>query len=53
MNMTAPLAGALERVRPELAGNERGLQGLDREARRQLARWGHERHELTLKRLDR
>jgi len=49
VSMTAPLAGALERVRPKLAGNERGLQGLDRE----LARWGHERHELTLKRVDR
>ena len=47
------LAGEIERLQPELAGDERGLQGLAGEARSQLARWGHEEHVLTLERVDR
>lgn len=53
MSTTEQLAAAPERARPELSEDGRELQGCAREARRQLARWGHEEHELTLERVDR
>jgi hypothetical protein len=47
------LAQALARARPELAGDAAGLQGLAREAARELRRWGHDEHELQLERISR
>ena len=46
-------AGALERALPELSGDGSELQRWARAAQRELNRWGHEAHELTLERVDR
>ncbi|MDE2968458.1 MAG: hypothetical protein OXS30_13350 [Chloroflexota bacterium] len=47
------LAGALEREQPQLSAAEGRAQGLAREAQRELSRWGHDAHELTLERVQR
>lgn len=47
------LAAALEREQPQLSEAEGRAQGLAREAQRELSRWGHDGHELTLERVQR
>lgn len=53
MSASEQLAGALERVLPELSGNESELQRWAHAAERELNRWGHEAHEVTLERAGR
>ncbi len=53
MNTIEQLASDLQQFRQELSGEEIELRGLAREAQRQLRRWGHEGHELTLERVAR
>ena len=53
MSTTEQLAGALERILPELSGNGAALLRWARAVQRELNRWGHEAHELSLERADR
>jgi len=48
---TEQLAEALQRARPDLAGAEGGARGWAREAERELRRWGHDGHVVTLERV--
>ncbi|MXY71482.1 MAG: hypothetical protein F4Y97_00420 [Dehalococcoidia bacterium] len=47
------LAGALDRAQPQLSEAEGRARWLARVAQRELDRWGHEAHELTLEQVDR
>lgn len=53
MTTTEQLASALERAWPDLSRIDGETHELAREAERQLSRWGHAGHELTLERVDR